>query len=348
MTDLLIESPAHRVPNGFQRFPCASLGQGCVRPRSVYFFKLRGTGGKGFGEGVLNHLFTREQITVAEGWSLSHAPTAAKLRAMEGAGGAIRVTILRHPIKRIVSRYWFEGRWPLFHRGELTEESAMSFGAWFNKTLCGPSDDRRGGRLWQCSSNYYVKSLSGWAGKDMCAKGGSGCVGGVGEAQLGLAKAALRGRMDVVLLTEWLSARPQAALLARFLCFAHDGAGRTPTLSHPGMAGREVPNFRPVSPAGGHSKLRPPQGAGWALSSGELEALRVSNRLDMALFRWAEGALVRPRIEEEWRRSSSSSSSSSSGGGGSSGGKAKSLSELLPVTSALKQLLPPSPRDDEY
>jgi hypothetical protein len=331
-----------------KRFPCAELGRSCTRPRSVFFFKLRGTGGKGFGEGVLNHLFTREDMLVAEGWSLSHAPTVAKLASLEGRGSggiasrALRVTILRHPVERIISRYWFEGRWPLFHRGELTEATATSFSAWFNRTKCGPdgsdgSSDRRGGRLWQCSSNYYVKSFSGWNGKAMCRSGGGGggsrdgsgnddsgsggCVGGVGPSQVAAAKAALQSGFDVVLLTEWLAAPPQVALLADALCFATDGRGRTPLRrhppGHPSLAGRaaavggearEIPSFRPVRPAGGHAKLRPSSSSSSAttttnamalaasLPPDELAALERANGLDLELYRWAQEKLVRPRI----------------------------------------------------
>lgn len=94
--------------------PCARLGEGCIRPRSVFVMKIRGTGGKAFGEGVLNHLFEREQMVVAEGWSTAHSLTQIKLRNLQDEGSVVRITILRNPLARIASRYWFEGRWPLF------------------------------------------------------------------------------------------------------------------------------------------------------------------------------------------------------------------------------------------
>ena len=34
-----------------KKLPCANLGLGCTRPRSVFMFKIRGTGGKLLGEG---------------------------------------------------------------------------------------------------------------------------------------------------------------------------------------------------------------------------------------------------------------------------------------------------------
>jgi hypothetical protein len=96
--------------------PCARLGKDCRRPRSVFVMKIRGSGGKSFGEGVLNHLFERQQMIVSEGWSTAHLLTQSKLQNLQAEGSVCRITILRHPIARIMSRYWFEGRWPLFSK----------------------------------------------------------------------------------------------------------------------------------------------------------------------------------------------------------------------------------------
>ena len=331
-----------------KRFPCARLGDSCSRPRSIYFFKLRGTGGKMFGEGVLNHLFTREQITVCEGWSLSHPATFAKLALSEATGrNAIRITILRHPLERIISRYYFEGRWPLFERGPRTDNSATSFEDWFNKTSCSVS--RGGERLWACTSNYYVKSFAGYSGKSMCSGSSSSssmhegkdanCVLGVGQPQLEAAKVALSQHINVILLTEWLSSRAQIAFLGHIFCFAHV-AGVTPVMQHPPTSksssfhseGREIPSFRSVRPAGGHSKLRPKTmktpaaaltgkpgaisskgfkvsnvyGYDHGLSADMLELLFQRNRLDLDMFYWAAGralaqfpAVVAPQLISE-------------------------------------------------
>jgi hypothetical protein len=83
------------------------IGKACNRPKTVFFLKLRGTGGKMLGEGVLNHVFERDQMAIVEGWSLRHGQTAAKLRYFEDQGGVVRITILRDPIARAISRYWF-------------------------------------------------------------------------------------------------------------------------------------------------------------------------------------------------------------------------------------------------
>lgn len=45
-------------------------------------------------------------MATVEGWSLAHGQTAAKLGYFENQGGAMRITILRHPIARALSRYW--------------------------------------------------------------------------------------------------------------------------------------------------------------------------------------------------------------------------------------------------
>ena len=156
-------------------------------------------------------MFDRDHFIVAEGWSVAHARTAAKLRGLEQEGGVIRVTILRHPIARALSRYWFEGRWQLFLK-ERIEESAMPFHLWLQGDHCKPGATGRaaGGRLWNCFSNYYVKSFAGWVGNAMCdASKDRDCVGGVGRAQLEEAKRVLASRFDAVLISEWLSSRPQ-------------------------------------------------------------------------------------------------------------------------------------------
>ena len=49
----------------------------------------------------------RDQMAIAEGWSVRHGQTAAKLRYFEDQGGVVRITILRDPIARALSRYWF-------------------------------------------------------------------------------------------------------------------------------------------------------------------------------------------------------------------------------------------------
>ena len=37
---------------------------------------------------------------------------------MCGSASCLHLTILRHPVDRVISRYWFEGRWGLFKKPE--------------------------------------------------------------------------------------------------------------------------------------------------------------------------------------------------------------------------------------
>jgi len=271
--------------------PCARLGKSCTRSRSVFVMKVRGTGAKSFGEGVLNHLYEREQMVVAEGWSTAHALTQIKLRNLQDEGSVVRITILRHPIARIMSRYWFEGRWPLFTK-DKSSETALAFGKWFTRDKCGT--DKIGPRLWSCNRNYFVKTFAGWEGKPMCRDAQQGgfelgpCAAtGVGPAQLEEAKRVLAEKFDLVLISEWLSSRAQAALLADALCFESDGAGGTPTRQLEGVPGarvREVPSFKASRPAGGATNERP---KGWRPTAEEFRAVRQANALDLDLFQWA-------------------------------------------------------------
>ena len=90
-----------------KKFPCAQLGHNCSRPKGIFVFKMRGSGLKMFGEGVLNHIFERENLFVAEGWSLAHGPTYQKLAEARMAGWLTAI-VLRDPVERAMSRYWFQ------------------------------------------------------------------------------------------------------------------------------------------------------------------------------------------------------------------------------------------------
>jgi hypothetical protein len=225
-------------------------------------------------------------MVVAEGWSIAHAPTLSKLQNLERMGNTVRITILRNPIERALSRYWFEGRWQLFVK-DRSPDTAMSFHMWLGRDNCGPGKERSG-RLWNCMENYYVKTFSGWIGNSMC-EGDFGCVGGVGPVQVDTAKSVLSNRFDLVLINEWLSSKPQIRLLAKVLCFEFDElTGSLPLRSLTGTPNaqiREVPSFKPKRPAGGHSKERPDK---WVPEPEELLHLQSVNELDLNLFHWAE------------------------------------------------------------
>eukprot|EP00613_Pedinella_sp_CCMP2098_P036477 CAMPEP_0171805692 /NCGR_PEP_ID=MMETSP0991-20121206/74874_1 /TAXON_ID=483369 /ORGANISM="non described non described, Strain CCMP2098" /LENGTH=322 /DNA_ID=CAMNT_0012418337 /DNA_START=275 /DNA_END=1244 /DNA_ORIENTATION=+ len=274
--------------------------------------KVRGTGAKSFGEGVLNHLYEREQMVVAEGWSTAHALTQIKLRNLQDEGSVVRITILRHPIARIMSRYWFEGRWPLFTKDKSSETALQIL---VRRTMAAFHQgkvfrDRAG--VWEVvhegqvrhgqdrpppvvlQPKLLVKTFAGWEGKPMCRDAQQGgfelgpCAAtGVGSAQLEEAKRVLAEKFDLVLISEWLSSRAQAALLADALCFESDGAGGTPTRQLEGVPGarvREVPSFKASRPAGGATNERP---KGWRPTAEEFRAVRQANALDLDLFQWA-------------------------------------------------------------
>ena len=135
-----------------KKLPCAPLGESCKRPPMIFVIKMRGCGGKMMGEGVLNHVFKRSSFLVHEGWSLAHQPVQRSLEATRASNGLVMM-MLRDPIERALSRYWFEGRWPLFQK--RVDGAEQPFGTWLSRGHC--SLGRRGARLWDCTENYYVK-----------------------------------------------------------------------------------------------------------------------------------------------------------------------------------------------
>ena len=135
-----------------KKLPCAPLGERCERPPMIFVIKMRGCGGKMMGEGVLNHVFNRSSFLVHEGWSLAHPPVQRSLDATRASNGLVMM-MMRDPIERALSRYWFEGRWPLFQK--RADGAEQPFGTWLSRGHC--SLGRRGARLWDCTENYYVK-----------------------------------------------------------------------------------------------------------------------------------------------------------------------------------------------
>jgi hypothetical protein len=132
---------------------CAPLADsGCRRPCGVWTLKLRGTGGKFIRENVMLALFEQLAVTQSEGDTLGHDPTAARLAEAKAMGG-VRVIVLRNPVTRLISRYWFEGRFDQSSKLSKTDARARSFESWLEK-IRGKS---RGTRVWSCASNYFVK-----------------------------------------------------------------------------------------------------------------------------------------------------------------------------------------------
>ena len=63
------------------------------------------------GEQLLNHMYYREEtFFVIEGSSLRSAKATREAYACARLGSCLHLTILRHPVDRVISRYWFEGQ----------------------------------------------------------------------------------------------------------------------------------------------------------------------------------------------------------------------------------------------
>ena len=120
---------------------------------------MRGTGGKWVGEQLLNHLYYREETAfVIEGASLRSAKATREAYACARLGDCLHLTILRHPVDRVISRYWFEGRWGLFKKPLKDEE--ISFGDWLREKRQIHAGHRNE-RLWSVTSELYTKTLAG-------------------------------------------------------------------------------------------------------------------------------------------------------------------------------------------
>lgn len=90
------------------------------------------------------------------------------------------VTALRHPISRLLSAYWYEGRYlvhvpplhphtdqairsALYDKAELAAKVPLSFREWVRRTRV--DDYTRWHRMskrtvWNCVDNYYVRTLT--------------------------------------------------------------------------------------------------------------------------------------------------------------------------------------------
>lgn len=71
--------------------------------------------------------------------------------------GTLLVTALRHPVARVVSSYFFEGRWEQ-KDSRRSDADAISMLEWFHKLDL--SRQRGGMRIWIEAQNYYIQVLS--------------------------------------------------------------------------------------------------------------------------------------------------------------------------------------------
>ena len=233
------------------------------------------------GEQLLNHLYYRgETFFVVEGSSLRSAKATREAMACERLGDCLRLTILvrvrrpftcgenainatsspaqRHPVDRVISRYWFEGRWGLFKKPEAGSE--ISFSDWLRQKRQIHAGHRNE-RLWSVTSELYTKTLAGVVVDKHLQ---------LSFVHLETAKEWLDAAFPLI--TEWLSTPHTARALGRRLCFATDGSRKPPI---------HVPKRRA---AGGHTARRPKS---WLPSMEDLELLWNDNRHDLQLYDYA-------------------------------------------------------------
>ena len=258
------------------KLPCAPLRDGCARPCGAFAVKLYGTGAVTIREGVLLHLYGSEpRVMGVEGSSFADARYLAKAETYAKMGAKF-VIAFREPIQRIVSRYWYDGRWP--HGGPKQRSAApLELGAWIDAVQARA----RRRQLVACVSEYYVKTLAGWDGTSL--------------GDLAAAKAVL-GAFDVVLVTEWLGHPATRAYLERAFCF------ETVTRDFPRAKRRNANASEDVmvSPSvlrkrapGGHGDQRPDA---WRPDAASLRRLEELNRLDAELYAWV-AARVRATLD---------------------------------------------------
>lgn len=80
-------------------------------------------------------------------------------------GELLIVTSLRHPVDRILSAYWYEGRYRLGERspGITAPKTVVPFRKWLRAAWReeeAQKEDFRVRRVWNCIDNYYVKTLT--------------------------------------------------------------------------------------------------------------------------------------------------------------------------------------------
>ena len=265
--------------------PCAPLRDGCKRPCGAFSVKLYGAAGATIREGVLMHLWGSSEAPA--GGAGRFAPKDNKWRTSQHEGSTLAdprwlssarhyakrnawfVTVLRDPVQRVWSRYWYD------KGGSISEEK------WLDGNKCGGGGRGVGNR---CLSNYYVRTFRGHSSADAF---GPGYSNGVPEGDLAKARDVLAGVFDDVLISEWLSHPGTLERLGEKLCF-------TPTMRKFPRAKRQnkkattdeilSPSFLAKRAPGGKSDKKP---EGWQPSAGIQERVRYMNGLDVDLYAWA-------------------------------------------------------------
>ena len=121
------------------------------------------------------------------------------------SSSTVFVTVLRHPVQRAVSSYFFEGRWKQKDKTR-SEADAVPLLTWIEKLSAERTRSRRGS-IWQEVSNYYTQILSGRRHHEPVSVQSAMDD----ETWMGDFKTAKQNieSFDYVLITEWLDSKEQ-------------------------------------------------------------------------------------------------------------------------------------------
>ena len=131
--------------------------------------------------------------------------------------GTLVVTMLRHPISRIFSSYFFEGRFTLKQRSRRPE-NAQSIAGWYDAIDIERRKNAPRRSIWLDVQNYYIQVLSGHRWQRPVARSAANASFDNVEWRADYEKAAaILGAFDVVLVMEWLHCREQSEWLQQRL-----------------------------------------------------------------------------------------------------------------------------------
>lgn len=251
----------------------------CRRPAGVYHMYCKQCAGYVMGKNVFNALWPTGNITWIESTTLGHDKTA-RLLASAHAERWVTITVLRHPIDRIVAHYF-------------ATQMNTDLDAWSTKAL----EKRRRGydgstRLWLELENLYTKLFSAHDDRN----------GDLPPDALEKADRRLTSDFDRVVIAEWLESPRTIAWLGDLMCFAHVGgvvSGKIPTFvrTRRQRGGKKVfEEFR-------RDSYESPEF--WRAARPRLEDLALRNALDVELYTRAS---KRAEISsaDHWRRTQSS------------------------------------------
>jgi hypothetical protein len=115
------------------------------RYTSIFFYHTRKAGGSTMRK-WLKQVANKHNLTFV-------AKEGHLLQDDDFCNSTLYVTILRDPVDRAISSYWFEGRWPQKERNRTDENSPLDLFNWTSQV----NQQTRGKLLWYCASDCYCK-----------------------------------------------------------------------------------------------------------------------------------------------------------------------------------------------